>query len=142
MNNDVIGKVLNNYDGVLGKALLERRTGVNGSCNQYDSLGLCSIMDCLYCENCYYKITLDTGEAIANSNVELKEIDDKSRGLMDDDYEIFFYDFVPEVDDLFGYLFDDNSQFRMIRKCDSIVMVDNVQSRKKLLKKNNSRIAD
>ena len=96
----------------------------------------------IYCGNCYYKITLDNGEAIANSNVKLKNFDDKSRGFIDDDYEIFFYDFVPEVDDLFGYLFDDNSQFRMIRKCDSIVMVDNVQSRKKLLKKNNSRIAD
>ena len=36
---------LYDYDGVLGKALLERRICVNGLCNQYDS---CSVMDILW----------------------------------------------------------------------------------------------
>ena len=31
-------------------------------------------MDCLYCDNCYYRITLDNGETITYS-VKLKERD-------------------------------------------------------------------
>ena len=33
--------------------------------------------------------------------------------LFTDDYEILFYDFVPKIDDLFCYLFDEDSHFRL-----------------------------
>lgn len=125
-----------NYDGVVGKALLERRTGINGTCRKYE----CSVMDCLYCDNCYYRITLDNGETIAYS-VKLKEINDENRELFTDDYEILFYDFVPKIDDLFCYLFDEDSHFRLVKKNDNIRLVDN-HILKEINKKNIKPLAD
>lgn len=88
-----------NYEGVVGKALLEYRTGVNNHCASYDPFGLCNIMECLYCDNCYYKITMENGEAISNTDVDFNTIIVNSRGFDDDNHEILFYDYVPEIDD-------------------------------------------
>ncbi len=134
MRYNISGETLKNYDCVVGKALLEYRTGVNELCSQIDSLGLCNIMDCLYCNNCYYKITLENGEAIANTDVDLKSLDNKRRGFEDVDHEILFYDYVPDIDDLFGYLFDDNSQFKIVRKNDNMVMVDKKKPEKRIVR--------
>ena len=52
-----VGKVFNNKDGVIGEAKLERKAGVKDPCDCMANL-ICNIRDCLYCEDCYYKITL------------------------------------------------------------------------------------
>lgn len=135
MFDNIAGEKFTNYDGVVGKALFEHRTGINDYCAHYDPFGLCRTMECLYCENCYYKITLENGEAISNTDKDLNSFDNKNRGFADDDHEILFYDYVPKIDDLFAYLFDEDSQFRMVRKSDNIVMVDKVKPSKKLVKK-------
>ena len=122
------------YNKAVGKALLEYRTGIKDHCDSYDLFGLCSIKDCLCCENCYYKITLENGEAIANSNIDLNTLDNNSRGFEDDNHEILFYDNVPNIDDLFNYLFSDDSEYRIVRLSDNIVMSDHVTSGKKLVK--------
>ena len=116
-----------NYDGVVGKALLQYRTGIKDHCAAYDPFGMCNVMQCLYCENCYYKITLENGEAIANTNIDLETIDSYSRGFEDDDHEILFYDYVPKIDDLFSYLFDENSQYKVVRTSDNLIMNDYVK---------------
>ncbi len=121
---------LPNYDGVVGKALLEYRTCINEVCSKPD----CNILDCLYCGNCYYRITLENGDVLANSEVDLSTIDNYSKGFEDNDHEILFYDHVPEVDNLFSYLFDDNSQFRIVRTEDRTVMYDHTGTNKKLVK--------
>ncbi len=123
------------YTGVVGKALLEYRTGIKDSCVSYDPLVLCNIMECLYCENCAYKITMENGEAIATTDIDLNTLDNSSRGFEDDDHEILFYDFVPEINDLFSYLFDENSEFRVLRTSDNIVMNDYVKDEHKLVKR-------
>ena len=123
------------YTGVVGKALLEYRVGIKDHCAAYDPFGLCNIMECLYCENCCYKITIENGEAIANSDVDLSTLDNSTRGFEDDDHEILFYDYVPEIDDLFSYLFDENSEFKVLRTSDNIVMNDYVKNIKRLVKK-------
>jgi len=123
------------YTGVVGKALLEYRTGIKDSCTCYDPLVLCNIMECLYCENCAYKITMENGEAIATTDIDLNTLDNSSRGFEDDDHEILFYDFIPETDDLFSYLFDENSEFRVLRTSDNIVMNDYVKDEHKLVKR-------
>ena len=123
------------YDGVVGKDLLEYRTGIKNHCAFYDPFGLCNIMECLYCENCYYKITMESGESISNSDVDLNTLDNSSKGFEDDNHEILFYDYVPKIDDLFSYLFDEKSEFRILRTSDNMITNDYVKTKKKLVKK-------
>lgn len=118
----------------VGKALLQYRVGIKDHCAAYDPFGLCNIKECLYCENCYYKITLENGDAISNSNVDLNTLDNNTRGFTDDDHEILFYDYVPNIDNLFNYLFSDDSEYRIVRLSDNIVMNDYVKSKKQLIK--------
>ena len=124
-------KKLFNYEGVVGKALLEYRVGINDHCASYDPFGLCNIMECLYCENCYYKITMENGESISNcGDIDLNTLNNNSRGFEDYDHEILFYDYVPSIDNLFSYLFDENSQFKVLRTSDNLVMNDFVKQKK------------
>ena len=137
MNNITIeeSKKPFNYEGVVGKALLEYRVGINDHCASYDPFGLCNIMECLYCENCYYKITMENGESISNcGDIDLNTLNNNSRGFEDDNHEILFYDYVPKTDDLFSYLFDENSEFKVLRLSDNMVMNDYVNRPKKLVK--------
>ena len=117
------------YNGVIGKALLEYRTGIKDYCAAYDPFGLCNIMECLYCENCYYKITLENGESISNCDIDLNTLSN-NREFEDENHEILFYDYVPKIDDLFNYLFDEQSQFRVVRTSDNLVTNDYVKTRK------------
>ena len=123
-----------NYEGVVGKALLEYRVGINDHCGSYDPVGLCNIMECLYCDNCYYKITMENGESISNTDVDINTLNNSTRGFEDYDHEILFYDYVPKTDDLFSYLFDENSEFKVLRLSDNMVMNDYVNRPKKLVK--------
>ena len=123
-----------NYEGVVGKALLEYRVGINNPCASYDPFGHCNIMECLYCDNCYYKITMENGESIFSADVDLNTLNNSTRGFEDDNHEILFYDYVPKTDDLFSYLFDENSEFKVLRLSDNMVMNDYVNRPKKLVK--------
>ena len=123
-----------NYEGVVGKALLEYRVGINDHCASYDPFGHCNIMECLYCDNCYYKITMENGESIFSADVDLNTLNNSTRGFEDDNHEILFYDYVPKIDDLFSYLFDENSKFKVLRLSDNMVMNDYVNRPKKLVK--------
>ena len=123
-----------NYEGVVGKALLEYRVGINNPCASYDPFGHCNIMECLYCDNCYYKITMENGESISNTDVDINTLNNSTRGFEDDNHEILFYDYVPKTDDLFSYLFDENSEFKVLRLSDNMVMNDYVNRPKKLVK--------
>lgn len=119
-----------NYDGIAGKALLEYRTGIQDHCSAYDPFGECNIMECLYCNNCYYKITMENGESISNcGDFDLSSLRSDSRGIEDYNHEILFYDYIPDIDDLFSYLFDEKSKFKILRTSDNIIMVDNVKSK-------------
>lgn len=120
------------YFGSVGSAIIEHRTGIKDCCAHYDPFGMCSILDCLTCENCCYKITLENGEAIANSNTDLSTITESGTGFSDDDYAIYFYDQVPDIDNLFNYLFSDESKYRLVRTSDEEIMGDNVFKGKRL----------
>ena len=122
------------YTNVVGKALLQYRTGVKDFCASYDPFGLCNIMECLYCDNCYYKITMENGELITNTDVDLNTLNNSTRGFEDDNHEILFYDYVPKIDNLFSYLFDENSEFKVLRLSDNMVMNDYTKKQNKLVK--------
>lgn len=108
------------YEGMVGKAKFERK--MIDPCVYYDAFGLCGISECLYCENCCYKITLENEEAISNIDKDLSQIENKDS--LNYDLEIIFYDYIPDIDDLFGYLFDDESHYKIVRTEDNVVMVN------------------
>lgn len=113
------------YEGVVGKAILKHRTEINDYCASYDPFGLCNILECLYCENAVYQIILENGEGIINSEKDLNLYpNDHSNGMIDDDHEILFYDYVPTADNLYSYLFSEDSKYKIIRKSDNVIMVD------------------
>ncbi len=126
------GDKIEDYVVIIGEALLEHRTGIKRHCSAYDSLGLCSISNCLDCENCYYKITLENGATIANSNVDLSTIKESGTGFIDDDHKIYFYDQVPGKDNLLNYIFSDKSNYRLVRTSDNRIMYDHLSKSKKL----------
>ena len=57
------------------------------------------------------------------------------RGFEDDNHEILFYDYVPKIDDLFCYLFTDESRFRIVRTSDNYVMNDHAKLGRQFKKK-------
>ena len=124
MEETMAGEKLKSYDGVVGKAKFERK--MIEPCAYLDPFGGCRISECLYCENCCYKITKGNGQAISNVGRKFNSIENNDD--LNDDHEILFYDYVPYIDDLFSYLFDDDSQYRIVRLTDNIVMSDHVSS--------------
>ena len=90
---------------VKGKALLRYKT--NEPCN---------ILECLYCEDSTYEIILESGNGIKNGqeNIESSSFD----------HEILFYDIIPTEEELFSYLFDENSRYKIIRKIDNAEIID------------------
>ena len=125
MNRQVSGKPLKNNNGVKGKAFLEVRSCINDTCSAYDPFGLCNVMECLKCENAYYKITLEDGSIVSN-NEEAFENTNIKVGFKEDDHNILFYDYVPTKDELLDYLDDKKSQYRVVRLFDNMVMNDYV----------------
>ena len=123
---EVAGKPLKSYEGVKGIGFLEHRTCIKDHCAAYDPFGLCNIMDCLKCENAYYRISLPDGSVVTNTDIQLNTLDKNGRGFEDDDHFILFYDRIPTGAELFDYLDDLNSEYRTIRLSDNMVMNDYV----------------
>ncbi len=114
------------YDNVIGEAVLEIRKDLIYPCNK----NCTDILDCLYCENCYFKITCDN-ESIGTFNGITK-------APSDDDFEILFYDYTPDIEDMYSYLFSDDSSYRIIKIKDSEIVLDHfVNKRDKILVNNN-----
>ena len=105
-----------NDNEVKGRALLRFRTGVLNDCLECDKLESCSIIDCLYCENSAYEIMLESGNGIKKGEMNIES----------DVYnhDMLFYDMVPTEEDLFLYLFDEESRYKIIRKTDNVEIVD------------------
>ena len=76
----------------------------------------CDILKCLYCENGAYEIILESGNGIKNGQ---EKIESSSF-----DHEILFYDIIPTEEELFSYLFDENSRYKIIRKIDNAEIID------------------
>ncbi len=118
-------------DGRLGSALLEVTNGIKVPCAYYDPFGLCKMIECLYCDNCQFKITYKNGDAIATFDniVYLKRLVENTN------YEIVFYDRIPSIDEVYSYMFDEESKYKIIRKEDNCVMVDKTYKPKEYVKK-------
>ena len=85
------------------------------SCGLYDPFGLCTIVDCLQCENSVYRIAFDNGVCL-----ETIDFDDKENKS-----EKYLLEFKDEIKrDIFEYLIDDNSDYRITRLSDNVVLRD------------------
>ncbi|MBQ6498251.1 MAG: hypothetical protein IJI58_06000 [Bacilli bacterium] len=90
---------------VKGKALL-----------RYKKNESCDILECLYCENSAYEIILESGNGIKNGQEDINSYPF--------DHEILFYDIIPTEGELFSYLFDEHSRYKIIRKVDNAEIID------------------
>ena len=127
-------KELENYDGVVEKAFLEHISGINSHCATHDQHRQCDIMNCLYCDNSYFKITLANGDGIISTAEELSKSIKEKVEADDYDYEILFYDSAPTADELYSYLFSDSSSYRFVRVWDNIIIIDHFKKQKQLSK--------
>ncbi len=110
------------YDDAIGDALFEVKKESSYSCGD--------ILSYLYCGKCYYKILYSEYEGIMFNNLD----DEKNITL--EQYEILFYDIVPEVDQIYSYLFDDQSSYRIVRFSDGQVVLDHkIIEKNKVLKR-------
>lgn len=92
---------------------IEIKTGVKDHCAKYDAFGLCSVSDCLTCENSLYQIILSDGSVMY------------SPGFydLDKDAECYTIEIFDEVSgDLIKYLNDDKSNYRITRESDGVVL--------------------
>ncbi len=126
--DDIKSRVLLDREDALGEVLLEHRTEKEGPCSTFDPFGSCNIMDCLYCPNSDFKISYPNGDRLFTED----DIDSISKKYLDDDHVIIFYDRIPSIDELYAYLFDEESQFKIIRLSDNRVMVNRVREDLKL----------
>lgn len=125
-----------NSNEVLGNAILIRRTEIKDLCSNYDNYDVCNVIDCLYCDNCNYMIFLEEFKGIIKSLKSLYYYPKEHlNGIIDHDHEILFYDEVPSEEDLFNYLFDEDSRFKIVRKSDNKIIVDTTKNADVAVKK-------
>lgn len=101
-----------NGNEVKSKALFRYKKGIHNDCSNK----LCDILECLYCENSAYEIILESGNGIKNGQEDINSYPF--------DHEILFYDIIPTEGELFSYLFDEHSRYKIIRKVDNAEIID------------------
>lgn len=113
------------YTDVLGRAIIINRTEIKDKCSNYSKFDSCNILDCLYCDNCNYMILLAEYNGIIKSLKSLYSYPKEHlNGLIDNDHELLFYDRIPQDNELYDYLFDQESKYIIIRKIDNEIIVD------------------
>lgn len=83
-----------------------------GVCPTIDPLGECSVVDCLKCDNCNHTIVLATRNISDSFSNNCKNIER---------YIVEFFDKV-DTKDIIGYLDDDNSDYRITREKDGVIL--------------------
>lgn len=108
-------------------AILDIVSNVERPCGHMDPLGEDTVLDCLTCSNSDYKIMFrdkvikDFKNASSNT-----EKDNKER------YVIEFFDNIPTPDNIMTYLEDNNSNYRITRDSDRIILRQSLEDRKKV----------
>lgn len=106
--------------------ILEIVTGVERPCSNIDPLGLDTVTDCLTCSNSDYKI-LQEDKVIK----DYKKSSSKEKKENQERYIVEFFDGIPKTDNLMTYLENDNSNYRITRESDGIILRPSLEDRKK-----------
>ena len=94
----------------LSKALISLDINDKEECPKIDPFGLCTVKDCLCCDNCEYMIVMGDDEVlkrIINEDLENK-------------YLVEFFDAI--TSDMFQYLIDESNDYRITRISDGVVL--------------------
>lgn len=79
-------------------------------CSIFDPFGMCTVLNCLNCDNCAY--TFVTGNE--------KSIKEFTKDSFEDKYLVEFFDMVPS--DMLEYLLDETNDYRITRISDGVVL--------------------
>ncbi len=94
-----------NGDEVIASAILRYNKEIETS----------KVLSSLYCDNSTYEIILENDKESTNEKPKRN------------DYEILFYDINPDENEVFSYLFDEDSRYKIIRKKDNKEIIDTSQ---------------
>ena len=107
-------------------AILDIVSNVERPCSDMDPFGLDTVTDCLTCSNSDYKIMLD-GKVIK----DFKNLSSNTEEENKERYVIEFFDDIPTPDNIIAYLEDNNSNYRITRDSDGIVLRPSLEDRKR-----------
>ena len=107
-------------------AILDIVTEVERPCSDMDLFGLDTVTDCITCSNSDYKIMLD-GKVIK----EFKNLSSNTEEENKERYVIEFFDDIPAPDNIIAYLEDNNSNYRITRDSDGIILRPSLEDRKR-----------
>lgn len=102
------------------RLIVIKKSGIEGACANYSSLALCKPHQCLICPNSDYRIMTEDGEIIQDF---IYYGNKKSEYMKVDTYTIELTDKIEG--NLIEYLIDKNSDYRLIRNSDNIVVIPN-----------------
>lgn len=98
-------------------ATLDITRELKDPCAFYDPFGQDTVIDCLTCENCDYKIISPKGQIIRDFHTSLQ---DKSRETTR--YIIEFFDQMPTNEKIVQYLEEDSNDYRITRDSDGVIL--------------------
>ena len=107
-------------------AILDIVTEVERPCSDMDPFGLDTVTDCLACSNSDYKIMLD-GKVIK----EFKNLSSNTEEEKKERYIIEFFDSIPTPNSMITYLEDNNSNYRITRDSDGIILRPSLEDKKR-----------
>ena len=84
------------------EGVLKIKTEVKNNCVNYDYFGLCSVKDCINCENAVHRFIYSNGRQTGDNNYHKK-------GINEEKYLIEFFDKVPTRIELESYLLNPKS---------------------------------
>lgn len=98
-------------------ATLDITRELKDPCAFYDPFGQDTVIDCLTCENCDYKIISPKGNIIKDFNTSLQ-----NNSLETTRYIIEFFDQMPPNESIVPYLEEESSNYRITRDSDGIIL--------------------
>ena len=107
-------------------AILDIVTEVERPCSDMDPFGLDTVTDCITCSNSDYKIMLD-GKVIK----EFKKLSSNTEEENKERYVIEFFDDIPTPDSIIAYLEDNNSDYRITRDSDGIILRPSLEDKRR-----------
>lgn len=109
------------------EGVLKIKTEVKNNCVNYDYFGLCKIIDCIKCENAVYRF-------IYNDERHTGDNEYHKKGVSEEKYLIEFFDKVPTRVELESYFSNPNSDYKITRLSDGVVLKHNNKEVKEMNK--------
>lgn len=103
------------------KAVLKLKTMTLNPCGNYDPFGLCTIPECMSCENSSFIIEFDSPNESYPNGIYKKGDYEK----YENNEELFLIEFmegIPVPEHIIEYLLKDESNYRITRVKDSVIM--------------------